>query len=120
MQNTTMTRRQWIGAGVSVGAALGMTASAQQPQQLQRNSGDPVLTQLLVEQIKVITEIQKNNHRITADTARRLAIPLRTLDALHIALAISGQANALITFDSRMAEAAALYGLTVVQSPAKS
>ena len=43
------------------------------------------------------------------------SVPLRTLDALHIALAISGEARHVLTFDGRMAEAAALHGLQVVE-----
>jgi len=43
------------------------------------------------------------------------SVPLRTLDALHIALAVSGEARRVITFDSRMAEAAVLHGLQLVQ-----
>jgi predicted nucleic acid-binding protein len=43
------------------------------------------------------------------------SIPLRTLDALHIALAISGKATSIATFDLRLAEAAALYGLQVAK-----
>lgn len=42
------------------------------------------------------------------------SVPLRTLDALHIALAVSGEARRVITFDGRMAEAAVLHGLQVV------
>lgn len=42
------------------------------------------------------------------------SVALRTLDALHIALAASGDATRVITFDSRMAEAARLHGLHVV------
>ena len=42
-------------------------------------------------------------------------IPLRTLDALHISLALSGGARRLITFDVRMAQAAALHGLRIVE-----
>jgi predicted nucleic acid-binding protein len=42
-------------------------------------------------------------------------IPLRTLDALHIALAVSGGAMHIVTFDVRMADAAALHGLHVVE-----
>ena len=42
------------------------------------------------------------------------SIALRTLDALHIGLALSGEANHVITFDNRMAEAAALQGLKVI------
>ena len=43
------------------------------------------------------------------------SIPLRTLDALHVALALSGAAARVITFDARMADAAALHGLHVVE-----
>ncbi len=43
--------------------------------------------------------------------------PLRTLDALHIALALSGGATSLITFDDRMAEAAVLQGLRIIRFP---
>ena len=42
-------------------------------------------------------------------------IPLRTLDALHIALARLIGASRIVTFDVRMAEAARLHGLGVVQ-----
>jgi predicted nucleic acid-binding protein len=44
-------------------------------------------------------------------------VPLRTLDALHIALALSGDAMSIVTFDVRMEEAAMLHGLRV-QRPA--
>ena len=43
------------------------------------------------------------------------SIPLRTLDALHIALAFSGGAQQVVTFDGRMTEAAVLYGLRIVE-----
>jgi predicted nucleic acid-binding protein len=43
------------------------------------------------------------------------SLPLRTLDALHVALAVSGQAKRVVTFDSRMSQAAVLFGLQVVQ-----
>jgi predicted nucleic acid-binding protein len=43
------------------------------------------------------------------------SIPLRTLDALHIALALAGAASVFITFDGRLADAAVLHGLHVVE-----
>ena len=43
------------------------------------------------------------------------SVPLRTLDALHIALALSGEATCVVTFDNRLSEAAALHGLRVVE-----
>jgi predicted nucleic acid-binding protein len=42
-------------------------------------------------------------------------VPLRTLDALHVALAISGNADWMVTFDQRMAEASLHAGLRVVK-----
>lgn len=43
------------------------------------------------------------------------SVPLRTLDALHIALAFSGAVNYVLTFDRRMGEAAAQTGLSVIE-----
>lgn len=43
------------------------------------------------------------------------SLPLRTLDALHIALAISGAASYLLTFDRRMAGAAEQAGIAAIQ-----
>jgi uncharacterized protein len=41
-------------------------------------------------------------------------LPLRTLDALHLALAFSGAATHVLTFDRRMREAAVQSGLSVI------
>ena len=43
------------------------------------------------------------------------SVPLRTLDALHIALALSGTAERVITFDVRMASATVAHGLEIVK-----
>jgi len=43
-----------------------------------------------------------------------VSLPLRTLDALHIALAFSGGATHLLTFDRRMREAAVQAGMNVI------
>ncbi len=42
------------------------------------------------------------------------AIPLRAADALHLALAISGDAATLVTYDRRLAGAAVSIGLGVI------
>ena len=42
------------------------------------------------------------------------SVPLRTLDALHVALALSGAATHILTFDRRMKEAAAIAGLHII------
>ncbi len=51
----------------------------------------------------------------THRTAERLlllsSIPLRSLDALHLALGMAGQSRTIITFDSRLFEAATIAGL---------
>ncbi len=45
------------------------------------------------------------------------SVPVRTLDALHIVLALSGLAERMITFDVRMANAALVHGLEIVEFP---
>src|SRR5207237_8738440 len=42
------------------------------------------------------------------------SLPLRTLDALHVALAFSGSASPVVTFDRRLREARGRAGLTVI------
>jgi len=44
------------------------------------------------------------------------SVPLRAADALHLALAVSGDAASLLTFDRRLADAARSIGLTVFPS----
>ncbi len=39
------------------------------------------------------------------------AVPLRAADALHVALAIAGDAASIVTFDRRLADAARSVGL---------
>ena len=56
--------------------------------------------------------IHRDAERILLSTE---SVSLRTLDALHIALAVSGETSRVMTFDRHMAEAAVLYGLQVVQ-----
>lgn len=46
--------------------------------------------------------------------ALELRVPIRTLDALHLATAASGVAVPVFTADRRMAEAAKLLGLAVI------
>ena len=43
------------------------------------------------------------------------SVSLRTLDALHIALALSGAATHMLTFDRRMQDAAAIAGLHIME-----
>jgi uncharacterized protein len=63
-------------------------------------------------------------HTVGADThreAERLLlssrVALRTLDALHLALAIQAAARSVATFDRQMATAAAALGMTAVPVP---
>jgi predicted nucleic acid-binding protein len=62
--------------------------------------------------LDITPAIHREAERILMSTG---SVPLRTLDALHIALALSGQAQRVVTFDPRLAEAAALNGLEIVQ-----
>jgi predicted nucleic acid-binding protein len=52
-------------------------------------------------------------HRRAERLMLSLAIPLRTLDALHLATALDAEAATVVTFDPRLREAAALQGLFV-------
>jgi predicted nucleic acid-binding protein len=47
-------------------------------------------------------------------------VPLRTLDALHLAQAIQSGSRSVVTFDRQMAMAAASLGMTAVPVPARS
>jgi predicted nucleic acid-binding protein len=53
-------------------------------------------------------------HRKAEHLLLTTAVPLRTLDALHLALAFSGAATHLLTFDRRMREAAVQSGMNVI------
>ena len=53
-------------------------------------------------------------HREAERLLLTTSVPLRTLDALHLALAFSGAATHLLTFDSRMRDAALQSGLNVI------
>jgi len=64
------------------------------------------------ERIDLNPSIHREAERMLLSTE---SVPLRTLDALHIALALNRGATRLLTFDVRMADAAALHGLLVVK-----
>jgi len=55
--------------------------------------------------------VHREAERLLLATA---SLPLRTLDALHLALAFSGAATHVLTFDRRMREAALQSGLNVI------
>jgi predicted nucleic acid-binding protein len=55
--------------------------------------------------------VHRDAERLLLGTA---SLPLRTLDALHLALAFSGAATHVLTFDRRMREAAVQSGLSVI------
>jgi predicted nucleic acid-binding protein len=62
--------------------------------------------------LDITPEIHRDAERMLLSSN---SLALRTLDALHIALALSAEAQLVITFDQRMADAAALYGLERVE-----
>jgi uncharacterized protein len=61
--------------------------------------------------VAITPTIHRDAERMLRSTE---SVPLRTLDALHIALALSGRAECIITFDARMANAAVVHGLEIV------
>ena len=62
--------------------------------------------------LDLTSDIHRKAERMLFSTE---SVSLRTLDALHLTLALSVSAQSLITFDSRMKAAAALQGLDVVE-----
>jgi uncharacterized protein len=112
LEQETKALREWIrsasGAFVSSGLLrIEMTRAALQsaPEKL------PVVLDVLesVEMIPI-------SPRVT-DEALRVGLPsLRSLDAIHLATALSVQSDidAMVTYDQRMAESARLHGLQVV------
>jgi predicted nucleic acid-binding protein len=63
------------------------------------------------ERVDLAPSVHREAERLLLGTD---ALPLRTLDALHIALALSISATHVLTFDRRMREAAVRAGLNVV------
>lgn len=63
------------------------------------------------ERLQLAPAVHREAERLLLTTE---SVPLRTLDALHIALALSGDATHLVTFDRRMRDAAVQSGLRAV------
>lgn len=55
--------------------------------------------------------LSPDTHRLAERLLLLSSVPLRSLDALHLALAMAGQARTILTFDSRLFEAATIAGL---------
>ena len=55
-------------------------------------------------------------HRRAERLMLSLPVPLRALDALHLATALDAEAATIVTFDPRLRDAASLQGLFVVPS----
>ena len=60
--------------------------------------------------VELVPEVHRDAERLLASIDK---IPLRAADALHLALALSGGAASVMTFDRRMANAARAAGLHV-------
>jgi len=63
------------------------------------------------ERLDLFSSVHREAERLLFNSA---TVPLRTLDALHIALALSGSATHVLTFDRHMQAAAAIVGLQVI------
>ena len=61
-------------------------------------------------------ELTPSVHRRAERLMLSLSIPLRTLDALHVATALDAEAATVVTFDPRLRDAATSQGLFVAPS----
>ncbi len=68
----------------------------------------------LFRRVELIAEAHREAERMLLSSA---ALPLRSLDALHLALAASGGARTILTFDRSLARAAAAFGLLTAPDP---
>lgn len=60
--------------------------------------------------VELLPEIHREAERLLVSIER---VPLRAADALHLALALSGAAASVLTFDRRLANAARALGLNI-------
>lgn len=60
--------------------------------------------------VELLPEVHREAERLLVSIDR---VPLRAADALHLALALSGSAASVLTFDGRLAEAVRAAGLNV-------
>jgi uncharacterized protein len=87
--------------------------SLAEARRLQREAGDLALS---CGRVELTPPIHRHAERLLLATG--VVEPLRTLDALHVALALQAQAATLVTFDVRLRRVAASQGLVVVpESP---
>jgi Predicted nucleic acid-binding protein, contains PIN domain len=70
----------------------------------------------LFRRVELIAEVQREAERFLLSSA---LVPLRSLDALHLALAASGHAMTIYTFDRNLARAAGTIGLLATPDPAE-
>lgn len=70
----------------------------------------------LFRRVELIAEVHREAERFLLSSA---LVPLRSLDALHLALAASGGAMTVFTFDRNLARAAGTIGLLTAPDPAE-
>lgn len=91
--------------------ALGAALAARVYQRLLADLADE-----LFRRVELIAEVHREAERILLSSA---LVPLRSLDALHLALAASGGAMTIFTFDRNLARAAGTIGLQAAPDPAE-
>ena len=69
----------------------------------------------LFRRVELIAEVHREAERMLLASA---LVPLRSLDALHLALATTGGAKTILTFDGNLARAAGTVGLLAAPDPA--
>ena len=109
-------RRDLMISELSITEVLSAVARRKREGMLDSRSANQIKTALLADatrlrRLDLSPTVHRQAERLLLSTG---TIPLRTLDALHISLAMSGGATSLVTFDLRMAEAANLHGLQVI------
>lgn len=70
----------------------------------------------LFRRVDLIAEVHRESERLLLSSA---LVPLRSLDALHLALAASSGAMTIYTFDRNLARAAGTIGLLTAPDPAE-
>jgi uncharacterized protein len=68
----------------------------------------------LFQHVELIAEVHREAERMLLSST---IVPLRSLDALHLALAASGGVRAIFTFDRNLARAAGTFGLLTAPDP---
>ena len=112
-------RQDLIISELAITEVISAVARKRREKLLRPKQANDIRDAILADAASGSLRLQDLNPAVHRDAERMLlstdSVPLRTLDALHVALALRAGANRLITFDTRMASAGALHGLQTVE-----